>query len=240
MWSFLISCWSTLSRSLTRAASGCLSTPLDANLPLCCWRTRILWLPSTIRRLFREDDTSIEFHANTHLETSPAYIYRCRTRTPGTVFYDLRLDSSFLVDVGEPHNLPFHPPICQPRALPSTPWHPATVSIVPTPMRSPGSLLDEEHAAPTGFARHQTDAKVYTWGRVGEHNIVIASLPAGVYGTTSTATTASGLLASLPSIRVSLLVGTGGGIARPDDDRDIRLGRGRLKIEKVASPDLDT
>ncbi|EAQ89249.1 hypothetical protein CHGG_05868 [Chaetomium globosum CBS 148.51] len=32
------------------------------------------------------------------------------------------------------------------------------------------------------------------------------------------------LLASLPSIRVGLLVGIGGGIARPDEDYDIRLG----------------
>ncbi|KAL6792600.1 hypothetical protein J3E68DRAFT_427967 [Trichoderma sp. SZMC 28012] len=59
---------------------------------------------------------------------------------------------------------------------------------------------------------------------MGEHNIVIASLPAGVYGTTSAATTASGLLTSLSSIRVGLLVGMGGGIARRDEDHDIRLG----------------
>ncbi|KAK4198015.1 Pfs, NACHT and ankyrin domain protein [Triangularia verruculosa] len=86
------------------------------------------------------------------------------------------------------------------------------------------AMLDEEHAAPTGFTRHQTDANVYTWGRMGEHNIVIASLAAGVYGATSAATTASHLLASLPSIRVGLLVGIGGGIARPNEGRDIRLG----------------
>lgn len=86
------------------------------------------------------------------------------------------------------------------------------------------AMLDEEHATPSGFTRHENDANVYTWGRVGEHNVVIASLAAGDYGTTSAATTASSLLASLPSIRVGLLVGIGGGIARPDDDRDIRLG----------------
>ncbi|WYZ41181.1 hypothetical protein EsH8_V_000076 [Colletotrichum jinshuiense] len=86
------------------------------------------------------------------------------------------------------------------------------------------AMLDEEHAQPTGFSRHQTDANVYTWGRMGEHNIVIASLAAGDYGTTSAATTASNLLATLPAIRIGLLVGIGGGIARPDEDRDIRLG----------------
>ncbi|KAK4220471.1 hypothetical protein QBC38DRAFT_494260 [Podospora fimiseda] len=53
---------------------------------------------------------------------------------------------------------------------------------------------------------------------------VIVSLAAGVYGTTTAATTTSDLLAFLPSIRVGLLVGIGGGIARPDEGRDIRLG----------------
>lgn len=86
------------------------------------------------------------------------------------------------------------------------------------------AMLDEEHAAPIGFAGYQTDANVYTWGRVGEHNTAIASLAAGVYGTTSAATTASHLLASLPSIRVVLLVGIGGSIAQPDEGHDIRLG----------------
>jgi len=59
---------------------------------------------------------------------------------------------------------------------------------------------------------------------MGEHNIVIASLPAGLYGTTSTATTAKNLLSSLPQIRIGLLVGIGAGIAQPEQGRDIRLG----------------
>jgi nucleoside phosphorylase len=100
----------------------------------------------------------------------------------------------------------------------------AWIAALPIERAAAEAMLDEEHATPIGFTRHQTDANVYTWGRVGEHNIVIASLAAGVYGTTSAATTASQLLASLPSIRVGLLVGIGGGIARPDEGRDIRLG----------------
>jgi nucleoside phosphorylase len=100
----------------------------------------------------------------------------------------------------------------------------AWIAALPIERAAAEAMLDEEHAAPTGFTRHQTDANVYTWGRVGEHNIVIASLPAGVYGIVSAATMTSSLLASLPSIRVGLLVGIGGGIARPDEDHDIRLG----------------
>ncbi|KAK4221346.1 hypothetical protein QBC38DRAFT_351553, partial [Podospora fimiseda] len=77
---------------------------------------------------------------------------------------------------------------------------------------------------PTGFIRHQSDTNIYTWGRVGEHNIVIVSLAAGVYGTISATITASHLLVSLRFIRIVLLVGIGGGIARPDEGRDTRLG----------------
>ncbi|KAM0273862.1 hypothetical protein ACHAQH_008194 [Verticillium albo-atrum] len=104
-----------------------------------------------------------------------------------------------------------------------------TIGWIATPPieRAAGiAMLDEKHAEPTGFSRHQSDTNIYDWGRMGEHNIVITSLAAGLYGTTSAGITASNLLASLPSIRIGLLVGIGGGIARPDDrdDRDIRLG----------------
>ncbi|KAL4860405.1 nucleoside phosphorylase domain-containing protein [Aspergillus spectabilis] len=64
----------------------------------------------------------------------------------------------------------------------------------------------------------------YTWGRIGEHNVVIASLAAGKYGTTSAAATALPMLASFPQIRIGLLMGIGASISRPDKGRDIRLG----------------
>ncbi|KAF5962906.1 hypothetical protein FBULB1_13733 [Fusarium bulbicola] len=63
-----------------------------------------------------------------------------------------------------------------------------------------------------------------------EHNVVIVSLPAGVYGLTSAVTTASDLIHSLPHIRIGLLVGIAGGIARPDAGHDIRL------VDVVVSP----
>ncbi|KAJ6002317.1 Pfs NACHT and ankyrin domain-containing protein [Penicillium canescens] len=100
----------------------------------------------------------------------------------------------------------------------------AWIAALPIERAAVEAMLDKEHAPLTGFTRHQADANVYTWGRVGDHNIIIASLASRVYGTTSATTTASSLLASLLSIRVSLLVGIGGGIARPDDNHDIRLG----------------
>lgn len=86
------------------------------------------------------------------------------------------------------------------------------------------ALLDETHDIPEGFDQPQSDDNSYTWGHIGEHNIVIASLPDGVYGTTSAANTVSSLVSSLPHIRIGLLVGIGGGIPDPARDRDIRLG----------------
>ncbi|KAK4068839.1 hypothetical protein Purlil1_13701 [Purpureocillium lilacinum] len=98
------------------------------------------------------------------------------------------------------------------------------IAALPIERAAATALLDERHEIPHGFEQHQSDTNAYTWGRVGEHNIVIASLPAGVYGTTSAATTALNLLSSMPQIRVGLLVGIGGAVARPDEGRDIRLG----------------
>ncbi|OWT43619.1 G-protein beta wd-40 repeats containing [Pochonia chlamydosporia 170] len=98
------------------------------------------------------------------------------------------------------------------------------IAALPIERAAAIALLDERHGTPERFEQHQSDTNSYAWGRVGVHNVVIASLPAGVCGTTSTATTAANLLSSLPQIRIGLLVGIGGGVARPDQDYDIRLG----------------
>ncbi|KGO42437.1 NACHT nucleoside triphosphatase [Penicillium expansum] len=100
----------------------------------------------------------------------------------------------------------------------------AWIAALPIERAAAEAMLDDQHTAPIGFTPHQNDTNAYTWGCIGEHNIVIVSLPSGDPGTTPAATTASGLLASLPSIRVGFMVGIGGGIARPDEDQDIRLG----------------
>ncbi|KAF6802650.1 NACHT and ankyrin domain protein [Colletotrichum musicola] len=98
------------------------------------------------------------------------------------------------------------------------------IAALPIERAAAVAILEEKHAEPKGFIRHPNDTNVYTWGRIGDHNVAIASLAAGICGLTSAATTASSLSASLPSIRIGLLVGIGGAIPRPNDDRDIRLG----------------
>lgn len=98
------------------------------------------------------------------------------------------------------------------------------IAALPIERAAATALLDERHGTPDGFAQHECDTNSYTWGRMGKHKIVVASLPAGICGTIPAAMTASNLLSSLPHIRIGLLVGIGGAVARPGQDRDIRLG----------------
>ncbi|EWZ28033.1 hypothetical protein FOZG_18259 [Fusarium oxysporum Fo47] len=82
------------------------------------------------------------------------------------------------------------------------------------------AFLDEEHEDPREVA--QNDNNNYALGRIGSHNIVIAVLPDGKYGTAVAAAVARDMLGSFPNIRIGLLVGIGGGA--PSPNRDIRLG----------------
>lgn len=81
-------------------------------------------------------------------------------------------------------------------------------------------FLDEEHEGPEHIAQH--DHNSYTLGRIGKHDVVIAVLPDGEYGTSSAASVARDMSHSFPNIRIGLLVGIGGGA--PSDKHDIRLG----------------
>lgn len=81
-------------------------------------------------------------------------------------------------------------------------------------------FLDEEHMPPTFTGPR--DNNDYTLGRIGEHNVVIAVLPGGEYGTASAASVARDMLHTFPNIRIGLMVGIGGGA--PTSKHDIRLG----------------
>ncbi|KAJ5665661.1 uncharacterized protein N7477_008109 [Penicillium maclennaniae] len=67
------------------------------------------------------------------------------------------------------------------------------------------------------------DPNIYTLGSIYGHNIVIACLPSGVYGTTSAAIVASHITTTFSALRYSLVVGIGGGVPHPSTT-DIRLG----------------
>lgn len=81
-------------------------------------------------------------------------------------------------------------------------------------------FLDEEHDRPTSLPENDTND--YTLGRISGHNVVIAVLPEGEYGTDSAASVATNMLSSFPNIKIGLLVGIGGGV--PSQRHDIRLG----------------
>ncbi|KAK2798302.1 hypothetical protein FQN50_008858 [Emmonsiellopsis sp. PD_5] len=85
------------------------------------------------------------------------------------------------------------------------------------------AMLDEEHEKPSDFIKPLTDQNAYTWGKIHKHNVVIASLPAGIPGKVSATSTALSMLSSFPQIRIGLLVGIGAGVPRLPE-RDIRLG----------------
>jgi nucleoside phosphorylase len=82
------------------------------------------------------------------------------------------------------------------------------------------AFLDEKHDRPEYV--HSHDNNDYTLGRIGKHNVAIAVLPDGEYGTSSAAVVARDMLHSFPNIRIGLMVGIGGGAPTPK--HDIRLG----------------
>jgi nucleoside phosphorylase len=81
------------------------------------------------------------------------------------------------------------------------------------------AILDERH---NNLPQSSSDHNNYQPGRIGEHNVIIACLPAGVTSIISAATVAAQMLSTFKSIRFGLMVGIGGGV--PSKERDIRLG----------------
>jgi hypothetical protein len=57
-----------------------------------------------------------------------------------------------------------------------------------------------------------TRQKSYVLGQIHGHSVVIACLPAGVYGTVSAVTVANNMLRTFTGIGFGLMVGIGGGI----------------------------
>jgi nucleoside phosphorylase len=82
------------------------------------------------------------------------------------------------------------------------------------------AFLDKKHDIPAELSPNDNNS--YTLGEIRGHQVVIAVLPNGEYGTSSAATVARDMLHSFPNIRFGLMVGIGGGA--PTAKHDIRLG----------------
>ncbi|KAI1059135.1 hypothetical protein LB507_004119, partial [Fusarium sp. FIESC RH6] len=94
------------------------------------------------------------------------------------------------------------------------------VCALPLEMAAAKGMLDKVHPNPK--EQDPSDHNTYLLGEVCGHNVVVACLPAGIYGITSAATVAKDMLRTFKSIRFGLMVGIGGGI--PSKKHDIRLG----------------
>jgi hypothetical protein len=93
------------------------------------------------------------------------------------------------------------------------------ICAVPTEYVAAQEFLDEEHDGPEYLPPPMRND--YAHGKVGKHNVVIATLPMGEYGIASAARVAEEMQYAFPNIRIGLMVGIGGGVPTR---HDIRLG----------------
>ncbi|RTE70663.1 hypothetical protein BHE90_014936 [Fusarium euwallaceae] len=92
------------------------------------------------------------------------------------------------------------------------------ICALPIEMAAATAMLDNIYGSLPGGSN---DSNAYTLGNIGIHNIVIACLPSGHYGTSNAATVANNMRRSFPSIHIRLMVGIGGGVP---GKVDVRLG----------------
>ncbi|PYH76158.1 putative G-protein beta WD-40 repeats-containing protein [Aspergillus uvarum CBS 121591] len=122
------------------------------------------------------------------------------------------------------------------------------------------AMLDEKHPVLPAIDPH--DSNSYVLGTIGDHNVVIACLPAETTGKVSAATVAKDMIRSFPAVRFGLMVGVGGGVPYfnaggsdhrteakeggdsedsdesdddPADTRDIRLGDVAISLHSKSS-----
>ena len=93
------------------------------------------------------------------------------------------------------------------------------ICTLPTEMAAAVGMLDEHHDT---LPSRPSDNNNYRFGRIGDHNVVIACLPSGVTGTASAARVATHMLSTFTGLRFGLMVGIGGGV--PSEGHDIQLG----------------
>ncbi|KAA8643700.1 uncharacterized protein ATNIH1004_010474 [Aspergillus tanneri] len=91
----------------------------------------------------------------------------------------------------------------------------AWICALPLEMAAAKVMLDEIHPP---LPQPQSDHNVYTLGSVNGHNVVVACLPSGVYGTISATAVASHMLHFGPTA-------TSSGIIQYDYGKTLRDGR---------------
>ncbi|KAL3455456.1 nucleoside phosphorylase domain-containing protein [Aspergillus heterothallicus] len=98
-------------------------------------------------------------------------------------------------------------------------YHVGWICALPLELTAALAMLDEQHSR---LSQELGDDNVYHLGSIGDHNVVMACLPAGQIGNNSAAMVAAQMRSTFPAIRFGLMVGIGGGA--PSAEHDIRLG----------------
>ncbi|KAF3093321.1 Ankyrin Repeat [Orbilia oligospora] len=97
----------------------------------------------------------------------------------------------------------------------------AIIYVKPIEMGAITAMVDEFHQP---VELHINEKNEYTLGRIGSHNIAIVGPAKGKQGKVAITGVAARISYMFRNIKVGLLVGIGGGIPRPDADKDVRLG----------------
>jgi nucleoside phosphorylase len=113
------------------------------------------------------------------------------------------------------------------RKLDATSYHVAWICAVADVELIPALLmLDESHERPDIDNRY--DDNIYRFGTMAGHNVVVATCPDGMIGQVNVGHIAGPLFRTFTSIRMTLLVGIGGGVPQKhlfsQPLKDVRLG----------------
>lgn len=88
-------------------------------------------------------------------------------------------------------------------------------------------MLDDENETPDDID-NEADENTYKFGIMAGHNVVLATCPQGMTGNVNVSNITGPLSKTFPNIRITLLVGIGGGVPQPDKFsdpiNDVRLG----------------
>ncbi|KAK6500361.1 hypothetical protein TWF481_010704 [Arthrobotrys musiformis] len=117
------------------------------------------------------------------------------------------------------------------RSLPREAYTIGWVCAIYIELTTARAMFDERHGMPELLV---DDGNVYNFGRIRDHNVVTACLPAGQIGTGYAAIVATRMQLSFPGIRFFLMVGVAGGV--PGGDVDIRLGDVVVSVPEGLNP----
>lgn len=93
------------------------------------------------------------------------------------------------------------------------------ISALPLEATAAELVLTENYGQPNSVPAG--DGNQYTLGKIGNHKVVIAIMPKGVYGKTTAKGVAEHMIRTFQNVKVGLMVGVGGGAP---SSKDVRLG----------------